>query len=75
MLRKSDIGRGWPIERFGARVRDSGSIRATKGLEVFPPEGAEEVRRSDFWLNAGGFGANAGFTEFLAVIVNHQRVI
>jgi hypothetical protein len=67
------------VGRSRGSTGGSGVVRASKppeGLELFPPKGAEEVRSSGLWLNAGGPGGrSARFAGLSAVIVNHERVI
>ena len=75
MLGKSDVVRGRSTKGFDRRGRDSGSIQTLEGLELFPSEGAEEVRSSDLWHNTGGPGGSARFDGLPAFIVNHERVI
>ena len=75
MLGKSHVGRGRPIDRFGRRLGDNWSIKATEGLKLFPLEETEEVCSSGLWLNGGGPGRSARSADLSAVIVNHERVI
>lgn len=67
--------RGRPIDGFDERVGGNRSIRATQSLELFPPEGAEEMHSSSLWLDAGGLDKNIGLVSRYAIVLNHERVI